>query len=675
MCGIFGLVVREGSDLKFESINAAFERLGVLSELRGKDSSGFLSRNSKANSISILKTNEKITSLFRSESFMSQVSKDYHDYKAGKTSLTWLGHSRLVTHGSQLDHQNNQPVSKHGIALVHNGIITNADSLWIRTGGERSFDIDSEVLNEILDNAINKGKNYQEICNFLIKNIEGTFSTAFISDRTEDLALLTNNGSLYVAHNEDIFVFASEGFIVKEVARLLLRSENSKLNVQKVDSNSGVVFNLSKFRKINFDSCSTLSTIEVSLTEAKDKYQIDIKNLTGSNGSPFVVDIEKFSTKENEKSRKLLEYNAERISRLRRCTRCILPETFPFISFDKKGVCNYCSNYIPKNQPKSLEELKKLVEPYKSKDASCDVLVPFSGGRDSTYVLHFVKKELGLNPIAYTYDWGMVTDVARENIAKVCGRLGVENIIVAADLSKKRRNIRLNIEAWLKKPDLGMIPLFMAGDKQFFKYANKIKKQENIDLNIWGINFLENTDFKVGFCGVPPDWNKEMIYSMKLSRQLKLFRHVAKNFIMNPSYLNVSILDTLDSFLSRYNNPRKDYYHFFDYHNWDEKEIEKILFEEYDWKGSDDLKSTWRIGDGTASFYNYIYYTVAGFSEFDTFRSNQIREGMISREEAIELSREENKPRYESLRWYLEIVGLDYNSTITAINKISKLYD
>ena len=58
MCGIFGLVVRKGSDIKFESINLALERLGVLSELRGKDSSGFLSRNEKANSISILKTNE-----------------------------------------------------------------------------------------------------------------------------------------------------------------------------------------------------------------------------------------------------------------------------------------------------------------------------------------------------------------------------------------------------------------------------------------------------------------------------------------------------------------------------------------------------------------------------------------------------------------------------------------
>ena len=32
---------------------------------------------------------------------------------------------------------------------------------------------------------------------------------------------------------------------------------------------------------------------------------------------------------------------------MKRCTRCILPETFPGIRFDEKGVCNYCTSYHP----------------------------------------------------------------------------------------------------------------------------------------------------------------------------------------------------------------------------------------------------------------------------------------------------------------------------------------
>ena len=145
--------------------------------------------------------------------------------------------------------------------------------------------------------------------------------------------------------------------------------------------------------------------------------------------------------------------------------------------------------------------------------------------------------------------------------------------------------------------------------------------------------------------------------------------------MLNPNYFNSSNLDSLGSFFSRYLFPRKDYYHFFDYYQWNEKEITDIIIKEYDWETATDTDSTWRIGDGTASFYNYIYYTIAGFSENDTFRSNQIREGFLSREDGLRMINDENKPRYESIKWYLEIVGLDFKNTIRAINKIPKLYN
>jgi hypothetical protein len=354
--------------------------------------------------------------------------------------------------------------------------------------------------------------------------------------------------------------------------------------------------------------------------------------------------------------------------------KCLLPETFPFIEFDSHGICNFCTNHTPKVQIRRIDELRTLVEPYRSKNGKQDCIVPFSGGRDSTYSLHIVKKELGLNPIAFTYDWGMVTDLARRNIARVCGKLGVENIIVSADIHWKRENIRKNVQAWLKNPSLGMIPLFMAGDKFFFYYANKVKNQTGIDLNIWGINDLENTEFKIGFAGLPPKFDKERIYSLSILNQLKLFGFVGENILKSPGYINQSVLDNLGSFASRYLAPKKDYYHLFDYYRWDEDEINYLLKNEYKWETAIDTKSTWRIGDGTASFYNYIYYTVAGFSEHDTFRSNQIREGMLIREKGLQLIEEDNLPRYETLRWYLEIIDLDFEKVFKVVNKIPKLY-
>ena len=56
------------------------------------------------------------------------------------------------------------------------------------------------------------------------------------------------------------------------------------------------------------------------------------------------------------------------------------------------------------------------------------------------YSLHILVNELGLKPITYTYDWGMITDlIDSRNISLICSKMNVENIIVAANISRKRR--------------------------------------------------------------------------------------------------------------------------------------------------------------------------------------------------------------------------------------------
>ena len=119
---------------------------------------------------------------------------------------------------------------------------------------------------------------------------------------------------------------------------------------------------------------------------------------------------------------------------------------------------------------------------------------------------------------------------------------------------------------------------------------------------------------------------------------------------------------------------KTDYFHLFDYYKWDEAEIDSVL-DDYNWERAVDTQTSWRIGDGTAAFYNYVYYTVAGFTEHDTFRSNQIREGQLTRDKALDLVAEENKPRYENIQWYLDSVDVNYDFAINVINKIPKIYN
>ena len=102
--------------------------------------------------------------------------------------------------------------------------------------------------------------------------------------------------------------------------------------------------------------------------------------------------------------------------------------------------------------------------------------------------------------------------------------------------------------------------------------------------------------------------------------------------------------------------------------------MERTLIGTYGWELAPDCATTWRIGDGTAAFYNYIYYTGAGFTENDTFRSNQIRQGAMTREEAMSRLEAENAPRFASMAWYCETIGVDMEGALRAIHAMPKLY-
>ncbi|MDJ0940757.1 MAG: hypothetical protein QNJ00_13430 [Woeseiaceae bacterium] len=678
MCGIFGLVTAPSAPYETELLWRSLEHLAKRSQSRGKDSSGLLFMNQADSVCKVIKGDLRIGSLLSSPTAKQAIDEALDAYAAVDDDVPFIaaGHSRLVTNGSQLDDDNNQPTVRDGLVAIHNGIIVNDAELWAAHEDlERRYSIDTEVLLALLRRQLDGGMQLPEAIAEVDRLVEGTVSTALFHPDGNHLLLATDNGSLYTLTNsKDLLFFASEYFPLASLARRINIDIERDFALRQLPSRNGLLVNLANFNLERFTFADASST--ASGNQPSGNWTIAVEGIEGNEPERELVRDVALIAQAADASRfeKMLERNVEKIGKLKRCTRCVLPETFPFIEFDNDGVCNYCRNYKIRNQPKPLDELDALLEPYRRKDGKPDCIVPFSGGRDSTYALHVIKTQLDMNPIAYTYDWGMVTDLGRRNIARVCGKLGVENIIVAANIHWKRDNIRKNIEAWLRKPHLGMIPLFMAGDKYFYYYVDQVKRQTGISLNIWGVNPMENTDFKVGFLGVAPDHDKEYIYSLSLFRQLKLFWGAGKAALSNPAYFNSSILDTLGSFAARSLKTHRDYYHLYDYLLWEESEVDSVLLDEYNWEKAVDTDTTWRIGDGTAAFYNYIYYTVAGFSEHDTFRSNQIREGMLDRDTALKLVETENRPRYPTIRWYTDAVHVDYEHAIRTINAIPKLY-
>lgn len=582
------------------------------SQQRGKDSSGLI--HFQDNRYHISRADYNIDKL------LNQI-KPYN-------SQVVFGHSRLITNGLS----DNQPVVRENIFVLHNGIIVNDDEIWKNLTIDRKYQIDSEVIIAIvLEHFKNKGQ-LNDLADVIFKKCKGIVSCALLIQDIGKIILISNNGSLYIGEKDNATYFASENYPLTKIG-----CEN--------------IFQVNKNYKV-FD-------IPVA---ADFNYKLSDFNSRTENLIP------EFKFDKTQES--LLEYKPHN---LKRCTKCILPETMPFIRFNEQGVCNYCLNYKPRNNPKPKEELFNLIKPYRKKNG-LECIVPFSGGRDSCYGLHLIIKELELKPVTYTYDWGMVTDLGRRNISRMCAELGVENIIVAADISLKRKNIRMNLEAWLRSPNLGMMAMLTAGDKHFFRHVEDVKKQTGINLNLWGVNPLEVTHFKTGFLGIKPDFEEERVYSHGIMKQLRYHAKRFRAMIDSPGYFNSSLWDTLSGEYYRSLTKKEDYYHIFDYWRWDEELVNSTLINDYDWELAPDTKTTWRIGDGTAAFYNYVYYTVAGFTEHDTFRSNQIREGQMTREKALKLVEDENQPRYQNIRWYLDTLGLDFERVINVVNSIKKLY-
>jgi glucosamine--fructose-6-phosphate aminotransferase (isomerizing) len=685
LCGIFGLLISEKLNLSPKELMQIVTNMFKLSESRGKEASGLALRFKE--SIYVLK--EPITSskLVQTDNYKNLFTKtlkteDYNDSQLQAPILV-LGHSRLQTNGQSEINTNNQPVVKDGAVGIHNGIIVNDDKLWKSFPAlKKKYDVDTEVFLSLLQLFRAQGKSIVDAIRLVFENIEGSASVAVQLDDENNLVLATNTGSLYMAfsENEKILVFASEKYILQQIlSNKLLSSMFTGKSITQLKAGQGYLLDLNLSRKQVFllkDDSADDNPVDILKSKANIIELYDQQTPPLPDASQYLLheDIKQTMIKNWENL-----YSSENV--LKRCIRCLLPETMPYISFDEEGLCSYCRDYETRgNYLKGEKALEEFISQYRNNSGEPDVLIGFSGGRDSAFGLDYIKNTLKLRPITFTYDWGMVNDLARRNQARVVGKLGIEHIVISADIRTKRVNIRKNLKAWLKKPDLGMVPILMAGDKQFYYYFHKVRKQTGIKLFIFcgGYEGEEGTGlFKYGFCNVTTQGNKNALKRMTgISRKnkLKIMYYYLSQFIKNPAYINMSIIDTLFAYYSSY-VLKDDYLYLFHYLDWDENTIVNTITEKFNWERETDTIATWRTDDGTAAFYNYIYLTMAGFTEFDIFRSHQIREGKLTRAQAYEIVKEENKPRFKSIEWYGQAIDFNMNKAIEIINKAPRRFN
>lgn len=199
------------------------------------------------------------------------------------------------------------------------------------------------------------------------------------------------------------------------------------------------------------------------------------------------------------------------------CTRCLMPDSKPYIQFDDRGVCNACQNSdIKKDALNGIdwtarhEEFVGLINAVKARKAPVfDAVVPVSGGKDSmTQVARLLP--FGLRILAVNVDYGIKTDIGRENLDALAD-MGVQLMIFTPRTELHKRLIVLGLEDF-GDPDLMshcmlhafplrvalnfQVPLVWLGENSAFEYggAAAIANQTGMT-RAWFEKFAANSDW------------------------------------------------------------------------------------------------------------------------------------------------------------------------------------
>ncbi len=338
---------------------------------------------------------------------------------------------------------------------------------------------------------------------------------------------------------------------------------------------------------------------------------------------------------------------------LRRCTRCTLPETHETIVFDKDGVCNVCLNAEIKKEKIDwsvrLLELKKLADDYRGK-GTYDCIIPFSGGKDSTFTLWYAVKELGLRPLVASFDHGFYRPRTIENNERTQRKLGVDFLKFRTNWKAVKR---LMLESLKRKGDFDW-----HAHVGSFVYPMQVAVHYKIPFVLWGESSAEYTAYY--------DFDKiEEVDERRNNRinNLGITAEDMAGFVkddVNPRDLEPYIYPSLASL----NAIKVRSVCLGSYIPWDVKNNYDIISKELDWQGDrvEGVPPRYpyeKIEYQLQGARDYLKYIKRGYARTTHLTSIDIRNGRMTRNEAAKLINEYEGKRPESLDYLFPILGID----------------
>jgi N-acetyl sugar amidotransferase len=362
------------------------------------------------------------------------------------------------------------------------------------------------------------------------------------------------------------------------------------------------------------------------------------------------------------------------------CKRCVMsnqrPSTSPelrkantrieTVGFDDDGVCHACKYSDLKKRidwGRREDELLRLLDRHRRKDGYWDVVVPGSGGKDSAYVSHVLKSRYGMNPLTVTWPPHTYTDIGWRNFQNWLRKGGFDNLSLTPNPKVHAVLTRL---AFLNL--LNPFQPFIIGQKNL---APRVALRERIPLIMYGENQAEYHN-KLSETSSPimsPDHytgrpGQEYRFGGVTVEGLSEFGIERRDL---EAYLPVPEEDARRAgieihYMSYYHEwkPQENYYY----------SVENTGFEPNPERSEGTYSKYASLDDRVDGFHYYTMFIKFGQGRAMNDAAHEIRDGHITREEAVALVRKyDGEFPKKFFAEFLEYTGIDEGQFWEAVNR------
>lgn len=369
--------------------------------------------------------------------------------------------------------------------------------------------------------------------------------------------------------------------------------------------------------------------------------------------------IERYENRLN-RSRQPLSANSglsKHQQNVRWCSKCL----YPWISatpmeFDHDNVCMGCrmsdmkQEFSEEEWDRRAQLLTNLFEKTRCENGSRhDCVVPVSGGKDSYFQVHYIKNVLGYNPLLVTYYGNNFSPVGERNLYAMKERFGVDHLIYYPSVET------------LKK--LNRLGLVIMGDMNWHNHVGaasvtmRAAVENKIPLVIWGEHGYAD------LCGqFSMNDFVEWTYRNRLEHYARGFEwnyfvglegltEADMNYWKYPSDEDIFDLDMRGIYLSNYTL-------------WEANQHTNLVRDKYGFEVSEEsFDRTYRKMSNLDDIHengvhDYLRFIKFGYGRCTDHASKDVRAGIKSREEAIQLVKKFDHVKPGDLRRWLQYTGM-----------------